>query len=154
MKKTPFLLLIVTLLAGACSKALVVRNVDYSQSIETVLTPDETGQVTDVRHGISFNVLALQYEEQRDSSTVNIDKLRLIRNNDGFYFITAQGFKHVYIMEPKRGSFKLKKKVLVSDQGLLSPAFNSRASYIQLLDTATSQVYNLNQKGIYKEEAS
>ena len=154
MKYTPLLLIVLVCISVACNRALVVQNVNYSQSLESVLTPDETGTVTDVRYGLSFNILPLQFEEHQDTSSTNIDKVRLIRNKEGFYFITAQGFKHVYVMEPKANALKLKKKVLVSEQGLLAPAFNQRPAYIQLLDTATSQVYNLNQKGMYKEEKS
>lgn len=150
------LIAFVTIMAvfTGCNKALVIKNVDYSQQIETVLTPDEHGIVHDIRHGISYSVLPFQYEETQDSSVVTVSSVRMIRNAEGYYFITAEGFKHVYVMEPKKGQLKLKKKILVNEKGLNSPAFNWRRPIVQLLDRSAKQVYLLNENGIYMEKTS
>lgn len=144
---------LLVLVAGAfifqgCNKSLVVKNVNYAQQLETVLVPDSNGDVNDVRHGISYSILPFQFEEFQDTSSVQVTEVRMIRNSDGYYFITADKFKHVYVMAPKQGELKLKKKILVDEQGLLSPAFNWRAPDVQLVNKQTNEVYLMNEEGI------
>jgi hypothetical protein len=153
LNKFPIPVLIaVVLFTVGCNKSLVVKNVDYSQQIETVLNPDNDGMVHDVRHGISYSVMPFQFAEFQDTSKVSISNVRMIRNSDGYYFITADDFKHVYVMAPTKGKLKLKKKILVDEKGLNAPAFNWRHPIVQLLDQSNDQVYLLNENGIYKEE--
>src|SRR5690554_6088908 len=97
---------VMMLIGTACKSSFVVENVDYTQRIESVLTPDENGNVQDIRHGISFNVLPFQYQEYADTSFLAVEEIRLIRNSNGFYFITANDFNHVYVMEPEAGKLK------------------------------------------------
>ena len=54
--------LLIVAVASACN-SFVVEDVDYSQQLESVLVPDENGNVTDVRHGISFNVNSFKEQE-------------------------------------------------------------------------------------------
>ncbi|MDZ7806869.1 MAG: hypothetical protein U5K71_07115 [Gracilimonas sp.] len=144
-------LLLITV-ASACN-SFVVENVDYSQQLESVLVPDENGNVTDVRHGISFNVNALKEQEFGASdSTKQIREIRLIRNADGFYFITANQFTNVYVMEPGKGSLKLKNKIKVSESPLEDPAFNLRTSGVQLVMRDTNEVVEMNERGILKNK--
>ncbi len=142
----------VLLFTSAC-KTFEVKNVNYAQQIESVLVPTEEGEVVDSRYGISFNILPFQFQETEDSSKVNVNELRLIRNHSGYYFITADGFSNVYVMEPIKNGLKLKQKINITENGLIAPAFNLRSPYVQLVDTKTSDIYTLNEKGIKKDEA-
>ena len=76
----------------------------------------------------------------------------MIRNREGYYFITANNFKHVYVMVPKEGSLKLKKKILVDENGINSPAFNWRDPVVELINRDTKEVISLNSKGTLKAE--
>ncbi|MFP8488288.1 hypothetical protein ACKGJO_04240 [Gracilimonas sp. Q87] len=144
-------LLIITT-ASACN-SFVVENVDYSQQLESVLVPDENGKITDVRHGISFNVKSFKEQEFGASdSSKQIREIRLIRNADGFYFITADQFKNVYVMEPGKGSLKLKNKINVSESPLQDPAFNLRTSGVQLVMRDTNKTIKMNETGILENE--
>lgn len=145
------IVLVGMLIIQACSKPLVVKDVNYAQRIESVLTPDQNGIVQDIRYGISYSIMPLQFEEFQDTSTVLVSEIRMIRNQQGYYFITADGFKSVYVMAPAKNELRLKKKIQVSEEGLLSPAFNWRAPSVQLLSTNQETVL-LTEKGIYKEE--
>ena len=136
----------------ACNKSLVVKNVNYAQQIESVLIPDAEGNVTDIR--LSYSILPFQYEEFEDTTSVQVSEVRMIRNNQGYYFITADKFKHVYVMAPKKGELKLEKKILVDEEGLYSPAFNWREPVVQLIDDSNNMVILLNEKGIYKGEVT
>jgi hypothetical protein len=72
----------------------------------------------------------------------------LIRNADGFYFITADQFTNVYVMEPGKGSLKLKNKINVSESPLKDPAFNLRDSGVQLVMRDTNEIVEMNERGI------
>lgn len=137
----------------ACNKSLVIKNVDYAQKIESVLTPDSDGNVSDIRYGISFSILPFQFEEFKDSSSVQISEIRMIRNNLGYYFITAERFKNVYVMAPNKGELKLEKKIQVNENGLYSPVFNWRVSVVELIENSKNIIL-LNEKGILKEEVT
>ncbi|MDZ7693740.1 MAG: hypothetical protein U5K69_21910 [Balneolaceae bacterium] len=66
------------LLFAGCKQSMVISDVNYSQPIETVLTPNEEGVVEDIQHGISFNILPLQYIETQDTSSVTTQEVRMI----------------------------------------------------------------------------
>lgn len=150
-KLTPIILLASIVMLGTACKTFVVKNVNYSHQIESVLTPDEDGTVTDVRHGITFNVTPFQKQEfGENDSTYQIKEVRLIRNAEGFYFITANQFKNVYVMEPGNGSLKLKNKIKVSEERISEPAFNMRDGVVQLVKVESNEVITMNQNGIKK----
>jgi hypothetical protein len=121
------------LLITGCS-TLVLRPVDFSWPIEVTLQPDGKGNVRENRYQVSFNVKALLFEELKDSTTVTKHTLHVIRDNAGFYFVTAKGFKNVYVLSHGDGTLVLRKKILVSEQGLDAPALNQRAPYISLIN--------------------
>ncbi len=137
----------------ACNKSLVIKNVNYAQKIESVLIPDSKGKVSDIRYGISFSILPFQFEEFKDSSSVQISEIRMIRNNLGYYFITADNFKNVYVMTPIKGQLKLEKKIQVNENGLFSPVFNWRVSEVELIENSNNVIL-LNEKGILKGEVT
>jgi hypothetical protein len=139
-------------MAGTACKTFVVKNVNYAHQIESVLTPDENGTVNDVRHGISFNVQPFQKKEFGENDSTQIQEVRLIRNQEGFYFITANGFKNVYVMEPESGSLKLKNKIKVSETAISEPAFNMRDGIVQLVKVDTNEIVSLNEEGIQKND--
>lgn len=147
----------VTLLMAAvftgCKQSMVISKVDYSQSIESVLTPDKNGVVHDVQHGLMFNIKPLQYAETQDTSSVTTNEVRYIRGQEGFYYITAPDYKNVYVMAPDKGKLKLEKKLEVSESGLAKPAFNQRTSYIQLLNQESGESWKLDPESVQKEQS-
>lgn len=142
----------VLMLFVGCKQSMVISDVNYSQPIETVLTPDENGIVEDVQHGLSFNILPLQYAETQDTSTVTTRQVRMIRGQEGFYYITAPNYSNVYVMAPEKHKLTLKKKIKISEEGIEEPAFNQRDSYVQLLNRKTNQSYMLTEEGIQEKE--
>lgn len=147
------LLIITILLSTNACKTFEVQDVNYTQEVESVLIPDDKGIINDKRHGLSFNILPFQFKEFKDSTTVLIEEIRLIRNHQGFYFITANGFKNVYVMEPINSGLKLKKKININEEGLIEPIFNMRSPFVQLIDTQAKEVFTLSLDGIKKREA-
>ena len=139
-------------ISGCKQQGMVISKVDYSQPIETVLEPNNKGMVHDVQHGIKFSVMPLQYAETQDTSSVTTDQVRMIRSSEGYYYITASGYKNVYVMEPEAGKLELVKKIQVSEKGIAKPAFNQREPYIQLVSQATGESYTLSAEGVAKQK--
>lgn len=146
-------LLLSMFLLSACKQSMVIRQVDYSQSIESVLTPNENGVVEDVQHGLSFNILPLQYLETQDTSSVTTNEVRYIRGKEGFYYVTAPNYKNVYVLTPEKGKLKLEKKITVSETGISEPAFNQRISHIQLLNQNSGNSWKLTYEGVQEEKS-
>jgi len=134
----------ITLLA-ACS-SLLLEPAQFSWPIESVLKVDKDGFVKEDRHSINFNTKALFLDETQDSLSYAGKTLHLIRNNEGFYFMTANDFKNVYVFTVQKNAFSLQNKILVKETGLLNPAFNQRSSFIELIDDG--KTYKLTSEGI------
>lgn len=135
----------VALLLGvaACGPSLVIQDVDFSQPLESVLSPDSNNEVHDQRYAIKFNISGILEKEGSSS----VDEIRLIRNRGGFYFVTASGFNNVYVFETDDSELNLKRKIEISSDGLGQPAFNQRDGHIELVDRATGNTYNLDETG-------
>lgn len=139
-------LIMLALSVSACKSPFELTPVDYSMLLETVLTPDESGNVSDRGYGVAFNVKPVQFLETGDSLNI-AEEYRFIRDRDGFFYMTAAGYKNVYIFKPDMTKFVLHKQVLVTEAGLQRPAFNQRNPVIQLID-GDSDVYILDKDGL------
>jgi len=146
--KSVGLFLFVFLVAG-CSP-LTLKPADFSWPIEKELTVNSNGMVREDRYSISFNVKPLLYEETKDSTNLSNLTIRLIRDMDGFYFITAAHFKNVYVFSQINGGLSLEKTIPVSQVGLSSPAFNQRAPYVELVNGKNKPIM-LTKDGIHEE---
>ncbi len=127
---------VLSLIAFGCS-SLTLSPVHYQWPVESVLSVDGKGNVEEPRNFIAFNVKPLLFEETGDSVHVSGVELRIIRDVDGYYFMTAPKFKNVYVFASDEGKLKLEKKILVSETGMASPAFNQDKEgrpYIHLLN--------------------
>jgi hypothetical protein len=129
----------------ACT-SLLLEPAQFSWPIESVLKVDKDGFVKEERHSINFNTKALFFDETQDSLSYAGKNLHLIRNNEGFYFMTANDFKNVYVFSVQKNAFILQNKILVKETGLINPAFNQRSSFIELLDDG--KTYKLTSEGI------
>lgn len=141
-----FLILIAVSLLAACS-SLKLEPAHFSWPLETVLKVDDEGFVKEDRYALNFNTIALFFEETQDSSSYKGNSIRLIRNNEGYYFMTSTNFKNVYVFSVDKNSFALKTKIMISETtGLSNPAFNQRSPYIELLNDG--KAYKLTSEGI------
>lgn len=145
-----FIILAMLVLQG-CKQSMVISKVNYAQPIESVLTPDEDGNVKDERYGLEFNMLPLQYAETQDTTSVTTSELRYIRGKSGLFYLTAPTYQHVYLMMPREGELELEEKFLISETGIDKPAFNQREDFIQLVNRSTGDSYRLTREGPEKE---
>ncbi len=129
----------------ACGPSLTLTGVDYSQPIESVMSPDQDGLVEDVRIGVSFNITPLNVKERGEDASLP-SEVRLIRSRDGYYFVTAPGYSNVYVFESEESALELTEIINVSEAGLAQPAFNQRTNYIQLIDGDAE--YRLTKDGL------
>jgi hypothetical protein len=133
-----------------CS-SLILKPGDFAWPVESVLEVDTQGVVQSERYNFSLNVKALLFEETQDSVTFPKVQIRVIRDSKGFYYITSSQFKNVYVFEQSEGGLKLKKKIVVAQNGLSEPAFNQRVPYIQLVNGKNPAIL-LTEEGIFEGE--
>jgi hypothetical protein len=119
---------------------------EFGWPIESVLKVDKGGFVKEERNSIYFNVKSLFFEETKDSLSYIDKSIRLIRNNEGFYFITAADFKNVYVFTVIQNGFELKNKILISETGIQNPVFNQRSPFVELING--DKTFKLTSKGI------
>lgn len=150
MKSTALIFVVFVAFVAGCSP-LMLKPADFSWPIESELKVNSNGKVEENRYSLSFNVKPMFYAETKDSSDLGKYTIRIIRDERGFYFITAAQFKNVYVFSQADGGLSLEKAIAVSTGGLSSPAFNQRAPYIELLNGKDKPIM-LTKDGI-KEEA-
>lgn len=141
------LFLLAALVSLSSCTSLVIRPVDYAWPVERVLEVDGRGTIHDDRYMLTMNVRPLFYEETQDSVNVYGQAVRIIRDQAGYYYMTAKGFRNVYIFKSSEGSLSLSSKVAVSEGPMRDPAFNQRQPNIQLLNGG-DQPKMLNADGV------
>ncbi|MHB9014227.1 MAG: hypothetical protein ACYC49_18605 [Ignavibacteriaceae bacterium] len=153
MKTIKLLLIGSFLFIGACS-TLVLKPADFAWPVESVLSVDNNGKVDIKRYSINFDARELFLKETGDSLSYQNQQLRVIRNLNGYYFMVANNFRNVYVFNVDEGTFRLEKKIEISDKtGIQNPVFNQRPPFIELVyGVNDSSKINLTEKGISKEE--
>ncbi len=144
------ILFLSSFLSAGCS-SLVLKPADFSWPIQDELKVDARGMVQESRYSIELNVKPLLYEEMKDSVNVSGRTIDIIRDARGFYFVSGPLFKNVYVFRPDDGGLRLEKEIAVSKDGLSSPAFNQRATYIELVN-GNDKPIKLTKDGIQEEK--
>ncbi|NNG28128.1 MAG: hypothetical protein HKM87_11410, partial [Ignavibacteriaceae bacterium] len=98
------------------------------------------------RYSFSFDAKGLYYEEFQDSLAYLDRELRIIRDVQGYYFITGAQFKNVYVFRANDGTLELNTKIFISEFGFGKPVFNQRPPYIELIDG--ERILKLTHQGI------
>ena len=124
---------VTALMLPGCS-SLKLENVNFGWAVESPLTVSAANTVEDVRYAVAFPVAQLAMAEFADSAALRGTTLRVIRNPEGFYFVTGPRFKHVYIFAPRASALVQSAVLDVSPTGLVAPAFNLRPPYVELID--------------------
>lgn len=147
--KKIILLVFTGIIITSCS-TLTLTPAEFGWPIEGVLKVDNKGFVKEDRGAILFDTKALFFEEMQDSLGYAGKTLRVIRNHDGFYFMTAVDFKNVYVFGVDKNSFVLENKIEINETGLKNPAFNQRKPFVELIDDG--KTYKLTSEGIDEGE--
>lgn len=147
--KKIILLVFTGIIITSCS-TLTLTPAEFGWPIEGVLKVDNKGFVKEDRSAILFDTKALFLEETQDSLGYAGKTLRVIRNYEGFYFMTAVDFKNVYVFGVDKNSFVLENKIEINETGLKNPAFNQRKPFVELIDDG--KTYKLTSEGIDEGE--
>lgn len=147
--KKIILLVFTGIIITSCS-TLTLTPAEFGWPIEGVLKVDNKGFVKEDRGAILFDTKALFLEEMQDSLGYAGKTLRVIRNHEGFYFMTAVDFKNVYVFGVDKNSFVLENKIEINETGLKNPAFNQRKPFVELIDDG--KTYKLTSEGIDEGE--
>ncbi len=150
MKSAVIPVLFSLIVLSGCS-SLTLKPGDFAWPIESALKVNENGMIEDSQYYFSLNVKELLFDETQDSVNVSNVIIRVIRNTEGYYFMTASKFKNIYVFEQVEGGLRLANKILVSLDGIDKPAFNQRPPYIQLLNGQDPPIF-LTKDGILEGE--
>ena len=145
MKSVVILLLFLIGTFTACSM-LTLTPANFAWPIESVLQVNDEGEVSEERYSFSFDAKGLYYEEFEDSLAYLDRELRIIRDVQGYYFITGTKFKNVYVFKAIDGTMELNTKIFISEFGFGNPVFNQRTPNIELIDG--ERVLKLSHQGI------
>jgi hypothetical protein len=145
MKKLIIPLFLLSLITAACS-VLTLQPANFSWPLESVLPVDDSGKISEDRYSIEVNTVGMFFEEFQDSLSYKSKEVRMIRDDQGFYFLTSTNFKNVYVFKADEGKLVQENKIFISEFGLQTPAFNQRDPYIELVDGTNKM--NLSHKGI------
>jgi hypothetical protein len=149
MNLIKYVIMIVPFTLIGCS-TLQLAPADFSWPVESVIHVDNSGRAADDRYSIAFNAKPLFFEEAGDSTAFVNKDLRVIRDTLGYYYITGNNFKNVYVFTMGEGSFNLDEKIQISETGISDPVFNQRPPYIELV--VGDKQYYLSNKGIENKE--
>lgn len=142
-------LFVLLILFAACS-TLKLEPADFAWPLESVLKVDDNGSVKDERYSFSFDTRGLFFAENNDSLSYKGKNVRILRDKKGYYFMTSNKFKNVYVFEVVDGALQLKNKIFISEFGIADPAFNQRPPNVELIDGGKS-LY-LDNNGIVREQ--
>lgn len=145
MKQIIISSILLFLITAACS-VLTLQPANFSWPLESVLPVDDNGKISDDRYSVEVNTVGMFFEEFQDFLSYKGKEVRMIRDNQGFYFLTSYNFKNVYVFRAEEGKMILENKIFISEFGLQNPAFNQREPYIELLDGTNKMT--LTHKGV------
>ena len=145
MKSAVIIILFLIGTFTACS-VLTLTPANFAWPIESVLQVNDEGEVSEERYSFSFDAKGLYYEEFEDSLAYLDRELRIIRDVQGYYFITGTKFKNVYVFKAIDGTMELNTKIFISEFGFGNPVFNQRTPNIELIDG--ERVLKLSHQGI------
>ena len=147
MMRLSLILIFAALIFYTACSTLKLQSANFSWPIESVLHVDDNGNVREQKYSVEFNTLPVFYEEYNDSTSYRGKKLRLIRDAQGYYYLTAGNFKNVYVFQAENGELTLQNKIPISETGIINPAFNQRTTYIELIDGDNNKL-SLTHEGI------
>jgi hypothetical protein len=149
MKLLVFIIPIIIICIQACS-SLSLKPAEFSWPVESVLKINNEGFVREERYSLYFNVKEMFLEETEDSLSFRNKEIRMLRDSKGFYFITSDNFKNVYVFNVYEGKFSMENKILISETGIKKPVLNQRPPYVELLEGGNQHL--LSHKGLMNEE--
>ena len=142
----------VAILALAGCSTLTLAPSDFAWPVMSEVTADKSGTVKEERYHLSFNIKPLLFQELKDSVNVAGKTLSIIRDRQGFYFVTGPRFKNVYVFQHTSEGLGLVSTIAVHPSGLSGPEFEQRPPHIRLRSGRESWL--LTRNGVYTPPAA
>jgi hypothetical protein len=151
MKKKNFLFAIfISIIFCSCS-SLKIENVKYGWGGEFFANPDESGLINIPKSSMQFNISQILTEEKLTGNPKD-HKFRIIRDDEGYFYITANNFKFVWVFACEEASLVLKNKLdLLEGKSLDDPKFNEQKPNVRLF-LKDGKEFLLNKDGKLKKE--
>jgi len=134
MNKLVVLLSILCMALLLSCSSLTLENVDYGWPVESVTTVSPENIVSEGRYALSFSIAPVAQEEFQDTTALRGSQIRILRDNEGYYYLTGPRFKNVYVFKPGRHELKKESIIEISQAPLQNPALNLRPPYVELID--------------------
>lgn len=146
MRPSFFSFVLTAIVLTGCS-TLILQPADYSWPIEQAAKLDAKGDLVFKRYPLTINMKNLLFEESGDSTSVAKWTIQVIRDVRGYYFVTADRFKNVYVFTAADGAMKLHERIRINEKGMSNPALNLKPTFIQL-EQSGSPALMLTPEGI------
>ncbi len=142
------LIFLVASLFTACS-SITIKPVQYGWPVENVVKIASDFNITFPRYSISMNVKNIFEKENLINNNSPVShQVRFIRDNRGYYYLTGEMFKNVYVLVPEDSEMKVVNEIFINKKGMVSPAMNQRGNYIELLLNNGKKRLKINKDGI------
>jgi hypothetical protein len=138
-----------TLCLFGCA-SLELQPADFSWPVESVLTADAKGMVSEPRFAVSFSIVELVTKELGETQHAAGVTVRVIRDREGFYYITAPHFKNVYVFTAGDGVLSKHRVVEIGESAMSDPKFNQRDTFIELINGSAN--IHITKDGILEGE--
>jgi len=150
MKKINLILpaLFIAIILSACSN-IILKPVNYSWPVENVVPVASDFNIGVPRYSLTINIKPILNEEKliKNNSPI-VNRIRIIRDDKGYFYLTGELFKNVYVLTAEEGAMEVNNKILISNKGMVSPAMNYRNGYIELLLNGGKKKIKINNDGI------
>jgi hypothetical protein len=128
-----------------------IENVTYGWAAEYIAAPEDNGNFIVPKHSMNFNLTKI-FQEEKITDPPSKFNVHIIRDDEGYYYITADKFVYVWVFETREKILKLYEKLnLQENKPLNDPKFNEQKPYIKLF-TKDSKEFILNKDGVVKKE--
>ncbi|PID28313.1 MAG: hypothetical protein CR982_04500 [Candidatus Cloacimonadota bacterium] len=131
----------------SCSKNIVVKDVDYGWALEKVIKVSK--DTKKVKRPDLFKFDPIYFFQAEDVLLGSNNSLRIIRDREGFYFVTSNMFKNVYVLAWAEGGLELINKIDLGVENLEKPFFNQKGDYIILVNK--NREFKLNRLGVLSD---
>jgi hypothetical protein len=143
-------LIVFAMFISSCS-SFKIENVTYGWSAEYIASPDDNGNFTVPKHSMVLNLTKV-FQEEKITDPPSKFNIHIIRDDEGYYFITSDKFIFVWVFESREKSLKLYDKLnLLDNKPLNDPKFNEQKPNVKLF-MRDAKEFIINKDGVVKKE--
>ncbi len=152
MKKIQILLVFGLILLSFGCQTIKLEPANYEWPIENAVQVQKDFTISIPRYSLTMNLKKIfENEILITDNQPNVQEVRVIRNYEGLYFLTANKFKNVYILQEDLNKMEVYSIIEITKNGIVNPVFNQRGSYVELL-IDNEKIVKLSKEGKYEKK--